>query len=65
MDYRKVTAIIRPEVLDEVEARLEAGGVRGITVTPVRGSGKMANHGGGDPKVDCVRVAVFTAAERG
>ncbi|HSV72380.1 MAG TPA: P-II family nitrogen regulator [Chthonomonadales bacterium] len=37
----KVEAVIRPQLLDQVKSALEALGVRGITVTDVRGAGKQ------------------------
>lgn len=37
----KVEALIRPQKLDEVKAALNEIGVKGITVTEVRGSGKQ------------------------
>jgi len=44
MAFRKVTAVIRRERLAEVEARLLADGLAGITVTPVKGFGEYANY---------------------
>ena len=43
MELRKVTAIIRSSVLEEVEERLRGIGVRGISVTKVKGFGEYAN----------------------
>ncbi len=37
----KVEALIRPQKLDEVKAALTEIGVRGMTVTEVRGAGKQ------------------------
>jgi nitrogen regulatory protein P-II 1 len=37
----KVEALIRPQKLDEVKAALQEIGVRGLTVTEVRGAGKQ------------------------
>jgi nitrogen regulatory protein PII len=37
----KVEAVIRPQLLDQVKTALEALGVRGMTVTDVRGAGKQ------------------------
>lgn len=37
----KVEALIRPQKLDEVKAALSEIGIRGMTVTEVRGSGKQ------------------------
>src|SRR5437879_4405617 len=40
MREKKVTAIIRTDVLDEIETRLHRLGVRGISVTRVEGYGE-------------------------
>jgi nitrogen regulatory protein PII len=37
----KVEALIRPQKLDEVKSALDEIGIKGITVTEVRGSGKQ------------------------
>lgn len=37
----KVEAIVRPQVLDRVKAALSDLGIRGMTVTEVRGSGRQ------------------------
>lgn len=39
-----VSAIIRPQKLDEVRAALHALGVSGVTVTDVRGYGRQKGH---------------------
>lgn len=39
-----VTAIIKPQKLDEVKAALRAIGVRGITVSEVSGVGRQGGH---------------------
>ncbi len=41
---KKVEAIIKPFKLDEVKDRLEEIGVRGITITEVRGFGRQKGH---------------------
>lgn len=43
MELRKVTAIIRSQFLDRVEERLQDLGVKGLTVTNVKGFGEYAN----------------------
>lgn len=43
MTLRKVTAIVRTEVLEEIEQHLEAIGVPDISVTYVKGFGDYAN----------------------
>lgn len=39
-----VSAVIRPQKLDEVRAALQALGVSGLTVTDVRGYGRQKGH---------------------
>ena len=39
-----ITAIIKPFKLDDVKEALKAGGVRGITVSEVRGFGRQGGH---------------------
>lgn len=39
-----VSAVIRPQKLDEVRATLQALGVSGLTVTDVRGYGRQKGH---------------------
>lgn len=41
---RLVTAVIKPFKLEEVHAALEAFGIRGMTVTEVRGYGRQRGH---------------------
>jgi nitrogen regulatory protein P-II 1 len=64
MEFKKVTAILRPEVMDQVEARLQQEGIRGITVTPVKGYGEYANYFRRDMMVRHFRLEIFTQAER-
>ncbi|MBC7526325.1 MAG: P-II family nitrogen regulator [Chthonomonadaceae bacterium] len=40
----KVEALIRPQKFDEVKAALTEIGIKGITVTEVRGSGKQKGY---------------------
>jgi nitrogen regulatory protein PII len=41
---KRIDAIIKPFKLDEVKTRLEAVGVRGVTVTEVKGYGRQKGH---------------------
>ncbi|MEZ5318353.1 MAG: P-II family nitrogen regulator [Vicinamibacterales bacterium] len=59
-----MTAIVRRERLPDVERRLVAIGVGGITVTAVKGFGEYANYFRGDYLVPHVRIEIFTTAER-
>ena len=41
---KKIEAIIKPFKLDDVKARLAAVGVKGITVSEVKGHGRQRGH---------------------
>lgn len=43
MEFRKITAIVRTFRLEKVEERLRQIGVRGISVSNVKGYGEHAN----------------------
>ncbi len=60
MNYRKVTAIIRRDVLEKVEQKLQEMGVRGISVTKVKGYGEYANFYSRDWMVNHARIEIFT-----
>jgi len=60
MDYRKVTAIIRADVLEKVERKLQAIAVTGISVTKVKGYGEYSNFYSKDWMVDHARIEIFT-----
>jgi len=60
MNYRKVTAIIRRDVLEKVEQKLQDMGVRGISVTKVKGYGEYANFYSNDWMVSHARIEIFT-----
>jgi len=61
---RKVTAIIRVMVLEQVEERLKDLGVSGITVTRVKGYGEYANFFRSDWTVEHARIEIFVWRER-
>ncbi len=60
MNYRKVTAIIRRDVLEKVEHVLQAMGVQGISVTKVKGYGEYADFYSSDWMVSHARIEIFT-----
>ncbi len=60
MNYRKVNAIIRRDVLEKVEKRLQAIGVQGISVTNVKGYGEYADFYTRDGMVSHARIEIFT-----
>ena len=59
MNFRKVTAIIRPECLEKVEESLRKLNVPGVSVTKVKGFGEHANFFEKDWLCSNVRVEVF------
>ncbi|HFE36793.1 MAG TPA: P-II family nitrogen regulator [Gammaproteobacteria bacterium] len=60
MNYQKVTAIIRCDVLEKVEQKLCEIGIGGISVTKVKGYGEYANFYAKDWMGDCARIDIFT-----
>lgn len=64
MDFRKVTAIIRPDSLEKVERALHALSVPGVSVTRVKGYGEYANFYATDWMVAHARVEVFIGQHR-
>ncbi len=60
MNYQKVTAIIRCDVLEKVESVLQAMGVHGISVTRVKGYGEYADFYSSDWMVSHSRIEIFT-----
>ena len=63
MDYRKVTAVVRHDVLKKVERKLVELGVQGISVTLVRGFGDYADCFSSDWTASHARIEIFTSAE--
>lgn len=60
VSYRKVTAIIRSDVLEKVEQALQTIGVTGISVTKVKGYGEYADFYSRDWMVGHARIEIFT-----
>jgi len=61
MHFRKVTAIIRSDMLENVERELQALGVKGISVTKVKGYGEYADFYSKDWMVTHARIEIFTS----
>jgi len=64
MKYRKITAIIRCEALEDVERELKEAGVHGISVTKVKGFGEYADFFTRDWMVTHIRMEIFTKADK-
>lgn len=64
MNFRKVTAIFPSLELDKVEHALIGIGVPGMTVSRTHGFGEYRNYYARDTMTDCVRVEIFTEADK-
>jgi len=63
MEFRKITAIVRNGLLNKVEERLRTIGVKGISVTRVKGFGDYANFFRNDLHSSHARIEIFTSKE--
>ena len=63
MEFRKINAIIRTNLLEKVERRLQKIGVDGITVTRVKGYGEYANFFTRDWLTTNARIEIFAAKD--
>jgi nitrogen regulatory protein P-II 1 len=63
MDCKKIVAIIRTGRLEQAEQALKGCGVRGITVTQVKGFGEYANFFSRDWMCVHARVELFVRAD--
>lgn len=64
MDLSAVIAIIRRDRLEEVEKELRRIGVRGISVSKVKGYGEYHNFFAEDWMVESVRLEIFTRKDK-
>lgn len=64
MNFRKVTAIFRPDRLEAVEDRLRDLDVPGVSVTKVKGFGEYANFYQPDWLSTHVRIEVFISKRK-
>jgi len=60
MNLKKVNAIFRCDVLEKVEKKLQDIGVRGVSITKVKGYGEYANTYTDDWLVTHCRIEIFT-----
>jgi len=63
MQFRKVTAVIPRESLEQVERALREIGVPAITVTQAKGYGEHKNFFAHDWKVGTARLEIFTTCD--
>jgi nitrogen regulatory protein P-II 1 len=59
MVLKKIVAIVRSSVLEGVEERLRHLGIKGISVSRVKGFGEYVNFFKEDWMVDHVRIEIF------
>ncbi|MEA3246782.1 MAG: P-II family nitrogen regulator [Gemmatimonadota bacterium] len=64
MTLRKVTAIVRSALIETVEQHLITAGVRGITVTRVKGFGEYSDFYSRDWLSEHMRIEMFLSADR-
>jgi nitrogen regulatory protein P-II 1 len=60
MELKKIVAIVRGSVLEEVEGELRRLGVKGISVSPIKGYGEYGNLFKEDRMVTNVKIEIFT-----
>jgi len=63
MSYKKVTAIFRFELLDKVEKKLQELGVKGLSVSKVKGYGEYADFYAKDWLTTHARIELFLEKE--
>ena len=63
MREKKVTAIIRTDVLDEIETRLHRLGVRGISVTRVEGYGEYTKFWTPNSIASHMQIDIFSTED--
>ena len=64
MDLKQLVAIVRTDVLEDVEARLRQLGAPGLTVSRVKGFGEYANFFTPDWMSAYARIEIFTDVEQ-
>lgn len=60
MEFKEIVAIVRGSVLETVEKRLRDMGVKGISVSPIKGYGEYDNIYKTDRMVTNVKIEIFT-----
>ncbi len=59
MEFKKITAIIRTSAVDDVVERLAELGIRGISVSKVKGCGEYANLLRPDKMTPHIKIEIF------
>ena len=60
---KKITAIIREDVQDELVEKLRSHGVPGLSIIQVKGYGEYINNYSQDVLEPCIKVEIFTNEE--
>jgi len=63
MSFKKITAIVRTNLLDKVEEALKEQGVPGVSVSQIKGYGEYSDFYAKDWMVTNTRVEVFIDTE--
>ncbi len=63
MEYKKINAIIRKAALEEVENQLKEIGVKGISVSTIKGYGEYANFFSHKWYVEHARIEIFAGKD--
>jgi nitrogen regulatory protein P-II 1 len=64
MELSAIVAIVRSDRLEEVEVGLQQLGVRGVSVSKVKGYGEYPNFFARDWMVESVRIEIFTTQDK-
>ena len=64
MEFRKITAIIHPYRLEDVEKKLLELNVPGASISKIKGYGEYANFFNPDWLADHIKVEVFIGKQR-
>ena len=64
MDFKYVIAIVRPDAVPSVEAKLRSIGVGGLTLSKVKGYGEHKNFFTTDCLTDHMRIEIFIEQSR-
>jgi len=60
MEYVKITAVVRIDVMEKLDLRLQGIGVRGISITEVKGFGEYTDNYSHDWMIGHYKLEIFT-----
>lgn len=64
MDFCKVVAIVRTDKIEEIERYLSRHGIKGVTVSRVKGYGEYANFFRRDWLTSHMRMEIYTVSAK-